>query len=221
MPRVRLLARSGKYGHADFHSHGLFTILLLSSLLFHPAFPHLKAIASEKELANRCTSSESLLIAGINEAGAIGPADQSKLNKCIKSLQQSLGISPDLAFYECKGQLPFKQFENIQDAFLECKKRVLGKRKMLRPIREYKDGYLVDLGPYGSSTPELYWQEGDWWKRNGCQPLKEMEHHAKVNLDTAQLHRWFRYGKCRQKGVEIGRIDEMEARKYCDRKLSQ
>lgn len=221
MPRARFVPKTKGYGHAVFHSHGLFIILLLSSFLFHPAFSRLQASASEKKLVNRCTASKALLIAGINEAGVIDSADQSKLNKCIKSLQQSLGISPDLAYYECKGQLPVKQFENIQDAFLACKKRVLGKRKMLRPIREYKNGYLVDLGPYGSSTPELYWQEGDWWKRNGCQPLKEMEHHAKVNLDTAQLHRWFRYGKCGKKGVEIGRIDEMEARQHCDRKLSQ
>lgn len=221
MSRARLLPRAREYGHADLYSHGLFISLLFSSLLFNPALPHLPASASEKKIADRCTTSEALLAADISEAGVIDSADQSKLNKCIKSLQKALGISPDLAYYECKGQLPVKQFENIQDIFLACKKRILGKRKMLRPIREYKDGYLVDLGPYGSSTPELYWQEGDWWKRNGCQPLQEMEHHAKVNLDTAQLHRWFRYGKCGKKGVEIGRIDEMEARQYCDRELSE
>ena len=184
----------------------------------------LSGAAFSSELSPPCrgfySSSAALLAQDLSRPSLSDRPAQEKLKQCIAGLRGALGISADLAYFECKGNVLSDENKRLNRQLLECEERVVGRPKVLRPIGQYQDGYLVDLGPHGSRPPEAYWKEGEWWKKGGCKPLKEMEHWTKDNIDTAQRHRWFRYGKCSSKGVSFGVFDEFDARDYCKRQLS-
>ena len=143
----------------------------------------------------------------------------SATKECISKLRDQLGISPDLAYLECRERAINSEVESRKNRFKLCIQKIQGTPKILKPVRKYRDGYLVDLGPHGFRTPETFWKEGGWWRKHGCTPLKEMEHWTKDNIETAQRHRWFRYGKCSSQGITLGVWSESEALNYCDRKV--
>ena len=144
--------------------------------------------------------------------------DKLPTKECIVKLRGELGISPDLAFLECRERAINIELEAKTNRNRLCAQGIQGTPKVLKPVRQYRDGYLVDLGPYGFRTPETFWKEGGWWRKHGCIPLKEMEHWTKDNIETAQRHRWFRYGECSSQGVTLGVWSEDEALNYCERK---
>lgn len=137
---------------------------------------------------------------------------------CIIKLRDELGISSDLAFLECRERAINSELEAKKNRFKLCTQVIQGTPKILKPVRKYKGGYLVDLGPYGFRTPENFWKEGGWWRKNGCTPIKEMEHWTKDNIETAQRHRWFRYGKCSSRGITLGVWSEVDALNYCNKR---
>lgn len=195
--------------------------LSVSCLLIGFGFPGVAFSAEPAPFCRGFFDTSAVLVA--QDLSKPSPSDQSaqaKLKRCIADLRDALGISADLAYFECKANVFSVENKRFHQKLLECEERVVGRPKVLRPIRQYQDGYLVDLGPHGSRPPEAYWKEGEWWKKGGCKPLKEMEHWTKDNIDTAQRHRWFRYGKCSSRGVLIGVFDELDAHNYCKRQLS-
>ena len=110
-------------------------------------------------------------------------ADQTALKACMAEMAGEIGLSPDLAYSECK-----------RKTIVGCITALRGKFITLEATSKVKDGYLFDLG-----NDKKVWQEGQFWRQRGCKVVKNgdrITQNAPDKNGLLQRYRWFRQGIC-------------------------
>ena len=130
-------------------------------------------------------------------------ADEVALQACVRRQVESMGISPDLAFGECK-----------RNSLVECIASLRSQRPTYSAVVSDSRGYLIDLG-----DDIKVWQEGAFWNERGCAANRDGGSITKDEYDknyVLQRYRWFRQGWCKAESIKGAEYGEQLAYQKCD-----
>ena len=130
-------------------------------------------------------------------------AQSSAVVACVKNLQSSLGVSPDVAFSECN-----------KKTLIDCIKSISDENFIGTSVRKEGGGHLIDLGSNNSR-----WLEGGAWKAHGCEPYIPGPQRITQTISSwnTNKHQWFRQAVCPQTFVELDQpYGPQEAKLLCE-----
>ncbi len=130
-------------------------------------------------------------------------ADEIAFRECMTRYTSTMGVSPDLAFKECK-----------RTSIMACINSLRNKNQVLVATGKTSKGYIIDLG-----DDIKVWQEGSFWTNRGCKVNKKGPHITRNAPDKnglLQRYRWFRQGWCKTETVLGREYGEQLAFQECD-----
>ena len=143
------------------------------------------------------------LVVAVTTVPPVLAADQVALKACMVEMTGVMGLSPDLAYAECK-----------KKTIVDCITSLRGKHKPLSAIAKVDNGYLIDLG-----NDKKIWQEGHFWKDRGCKVVKSggsVRQDAPDKNGLMQRYRWFRQGICQTETIPGYEYTDQLAFQQCD-----
>ncbi|QNG28558.1 hypothetical protein [Synechococcus sp. LTW-R] len=148
-----------------------------------------------------------LLVTPLVTAAAISTpvlaADLTALKACMAEMAGEMGLSPDLAYKECK-----------KKSITNCITSLRGKFVTLTATSKNNKGYVVDLG-----NDKKLWQEGRFWSDRGCKVIKNggsITQNAPDKNGFLQRYRWFRQGICQTETIPGYEYTDQLAFQACD-----